>query len=49
MWRQHETEDGTYSLGDLLDAHEMMKVRAENERRARAQAEIEREMGKELR
>ena len=37
MWRQHETWDGTYSLEDLLDAHEMLAVRAENERRAEAQ------------
>lgn len=36
--------DGTYSLGDLLDAHEMLAVRDENERRARAQAEMEREL-----
>lgn len=35
MWRQHECWDGTYTLDDLLDAHEMLAVRAENERRAR--------------
>jgi len=46
MWRQHETWDGTYSLEDLLDAHEMLAVRAENERRAEAQAEIERQLRK---
>ena len=44
MWKQYEVDDGTYSLEDLLDAHEMMMVRAENERRARIQAEIEREI-----
>jgi len=44
MWRQHELWDGTYSLEDLLDAHEMLAVRAENERRARVQAEIESDM-----
>ncbi len=44
MWRQHEAWDGTYSLSDLLDAHEMLAVKHENERRAQAQAELEREM-----
>lgn len=44
MWRQHELWDGTYSLEDLLDAHEVMTVRAENERRAREQAKLESEM-----
>lgn len=34
MWRQHECWDGTYTLDDLLDAHEMLAVRAENEHRA---------------
>lgn len=41
MWKQHQAWDGTYTLGDLLDAHEMIAVRAENERRARQQAELE--------
>lgn len=31
--------DGTYDFDDLLDAHEMLAVKAENERRARAAAE----------
>ena len=44
MWRQHEVWDGTYTLGDLLDAHEMMAVRTENERRAHEQAEMESKM-----
>lgn len=26
--------DGTYTLDDLLDAHEMLEVKHENERRA---------------
>ena len=39
MWRQHEIWDGTYTLSDLLDAHEMMAVHAENERRAQEAAE----------
>lgn len=38
--------DGTYSLADLLDAHEMLAVRNENERRAEEQAKIEREMNR---
>ena len=33
MWRQHELWDGTYTLDDLLDAVEMIRVRRENERR----------------
>ena len=41
MWRQHEVWDGTYTLGDLLDAHEMMAVRNENEQRAREAEERE--------
>lgn len=36
LWRQHELWDGTYALSDLLDAHEMMAVRYENERRMAA-------------
>ena len=42
MWKQHEVWDGTYTLADLLDAHEMLMVHHENERRAREQAEMER-------
>ena len=34
MWRQHELWDGTYTLDDLLDTVEMIRVRRENERRA---------------
>ena len=34
MWRQHELWDGTYTLDDLLDAVEVIRVRWENERRA---------------
>ena len=40
MWRQHEAWDGTYTLSDLLDAHEMMIVKAENERRYDEYAEM---------
>jgi hypothetical protein len=31
-WKQHETWDGTYTLDDLADWHEMNDVRSENER-----------------
>lgn len=34
MWKQKEIWDGTYTLDDLLDAHEIMQVTHENERRA---------------
>lgn len=36
MWKQHELWDGTYNLDDLLDAHEIMQVMHENNRRAQA-------------
>ena len=39
MWRQHETWDGTYTLDDLLDAHEILAVQSENAARARSAAE----------
>ena len=28
MWKQHEVFDGTYDFDDLLDAHEMLAVKA---------------------
>ncbi len=34
MWRQHELWDGTYTLDDLLDAVEVIRVKRENENRA---------------
>ena len=34
MWRQHELWDGIYTLDDLLDAVEVIRVKRENERRA---------------
>ena len=34
LWRQHELWDGTYTLDDLLDAAELIRVRRENENRA---------------
>ena len=38
LWRQHELWDGTYTLDDLLDAAELIRVRRENENRAAAAA-----------
>jgi hypothetical protein len=32
-WRQHEVWDGTYTLDDLFDWHEMQSVKMENDRR----------------
>ena len=40
MWQQHELWDGTYDFGDLLDAHEIMTVKRENQRRAREYQEM---------
>ena len=34
LWKQHELWDGTYTLDDLLDAVEVIRVRRENEQRA---------------
>jgi hypothetical protein len=34
MWKQYEVWDGTYTLDDLLDAHEILAVKRENEDRA---------------
>ena len=34
LWRQHELWDGTYTLDDLLDIAEMIRVKRENEWRA---------------
>ncbi len=36
LWRQHETFDGTYDVGDLLDVLEFLDVKDENERRYHA-------------
>ena len=35
MWKQHELWDGTYTLDDLLDAAELIRVKHVNEWRAR--------------
>ena len=34
MWQQHELWDGTYTLDDLLDIVELIRVKHENEYRA---------------
>ena len=34
-WKQHELWDGTYNLDDLLDIVEMIRVKRENEWRAK--------------
>ena len=34
MWQQHELWDGTYTLDDLLDIVELIRVRRENDYRA---------------
>ena len=34
FWRQHELWDGTYTLDDLLDIVELIRVKRENEARA---------------
>lgn len=44
-WQQHELWDGTYTLRDLLDIHEIMAVEAENRRRAQEAAEQRKEAG----
>ena len=33
LWRQHELWDGTYTLDDLMDAVEWIRVKRENEYR----------------
>ncbi|MFC3768360.1 DUF6889 family protein [Paenibacillus sp. GCM10012303] len=34
FWTHRDLIDGVFTLDDLLDAHEMLEVRHENERRA---------------
>ena len=46
FWKQHELWDGTYTLGDLLDIHEMMTVKQENVHRATEQAKLEAELNR---
>jgi hypothetical protein len=35
IWLQHQLWDGTYDFGDLMDAHEFLDVKHENEIRYR--------------
>jgi hypothetical protein len=42
QWKQRELWDGTYTLSDLLDIHEVITVKNENEMRAREVAQQER-------
>ena len=37
-WKQHELWDGTYTLDDLLDIVELIRVKNENQARAAARA-----------
>jgi hypothetical protein len=39
LWRHAELFDGTYTLEDLFDAHELLDVREENDRRMKAHYE----------
>ena len=34
-WKQHEVFDGTYTIDDLLDIHELLLIKSENEKRYR--------------
>lgn len=43
-WRQHEVFDGTYTIEDLFDWHEMATVKAENQERLREWQKMNREM-----
>lgn len=45
LWQQHQLSDGTYTFEDLVDVHELLDVRAENERRVRAASEEENSNG----
>lgn len=45
MWRQHEVWDGTYTIDDLLDAHEMLLVKGENEERMKEYLDTVRQYG----
>ena len=45
-WRQHELWDGTYTIDDLADMHEIMLVQAENEQIMQDYAKSRQEVGK---
>jgi hypothetical protein len=40
LWSHSEAIDGTFSFFDLLDAHELLAVKAENSIRAAATREV---------
>ncbi|QUC66200.1 DUF6889 family protein [Aristaeella hokkaidonensis] len=39
-WRQHELWDGTYTLDDLLDITELIRIRRDNQKRAAQAARL---------
>ncbi|MFR7564055.1 MAG: DUF6889 family protein [Oscillospiraceae bacterium] len=43
-WKQHELWDGTYTLDDLADYHEMAQVSAENEKRAQEAIRLQQQL-----
>jgi len=45
-WRQHELWDGTYTIDDLADMHEIMLVQAENEQIMQDYAKSRQEVGR---
>ena len=45
-WRQHQLWDGTYTLDDLADMHEIMLVQAENEQIMQDYAKSRQEVGR---
>ena len=45
-WRQHELWDGTYTIDDLADMHEIMLVLAENEQIMQDYAKSRQEVGR---
>jgi len=44
MWKQKETFDGTYTGDDLLEAHEILDVKEETERRWQEYAAMQRKL-----
>lgn len=39
-WAQHQVFDGTYNFDDLLDWHEMSRVKGENQKRMQEYREM---------
>lgn len=44
MWKQCEVFDGTYTVEDLLDVHEMLRVKLENDKRIRDYQDLQQRM-----